>query len=326
MTARKPGKGGTSDLAPAAMEGPPEGDEGLVAAVYSGKFLVWRAGREWVCSLRGRQRREARPVVGDRVLLTTHPDGSGTILTILPRRNALTRRQADRARRGRPAAAQVLAANVDQLVIVAALREPPFREGLVERLLAAAAVAGMEPLLCISKIDLDGGGEFDALCLVYRALPLAVLGVTIRRPETLAALGAALAGKTSVLAGHSGVGKTSLLNELVERQMAVGDLGGAQVARGRHTTSTARLIPLRGGGFAIDSPGVKEFGLHGPAPSELARHYPDFGPHLDHCGFRDCMHRSEPGCAVLAAVEAGEVSQARYRSYRTLLEELEEPR
>ncbi len=297
--------------------------EGVVAAVFTRDALVWSGGVEWLCGLRGRFRKEQRPVVGDRVGFTILADGGGAIAALQPRRNTLTRKIADRGRAGKVSAAQILAANVDQLVIVAALHDPPFRSGLVERFLVAAAVGGLAPLLCINKTDLERDGELEECAAPYRALGIPVVGASILRPETLEPLAAALAGKTSVLAGHSGVGKTTLLNALAMRDMAVAEVGGGQVARGRHTTTTARMIPLRGEGFAIDSPGVREYGLHGVSAPELARHYPDFRSFLGQCGFGDCLHRSEPRCAVREAVAEGRISQARYRSYATLLEELE---
>ena len=297
--------------------------EGRVAAVYTGKYLVWRDGQEWVCQLRGRFRREARPVVGDRVDFITDPQGEGTITALHPRSSQLERRVAHRGRSGRAAGAQVMAANVDQLVIVAALREPPFRAGFVERCLVAAAMAGLSPLVCLNKTDLADAGEVEELERVYRGLDIPVLGTSALHPESLKGLAAALAGKTSVLVGHSGVGKTSLLNALAERQMTVAEVAAGPKGLGRHTTTTARLIPLQGGAFAIDSPGVREFGLHGIAAADLAHHYPDFRAYLGACGFADCLHRGEPGCAVAEAVAGGRIAEARYDSYLTLLEELE---
>ena len=295
----------------------------VVAAVYTGKYLVWQAGREWVCTLRGRFRREARPVVGDRVDFTERDEGLGTITAVHPRRSSLVRKAADRGRAAKVGAPQVLAANVDQLVIVAALRDPPYRPGLVERFLVAAAMAGLEPLLCINKSDLGSAQELEELVRVYRALEVPVLGTSALRPQTLEPLQAALEGRTSVLVGHSGVGKTSLLNVLAGQEMAVAPVAGTRKGLGRHTTTTARLIPLKDGGFVIDSPGVREFGLHGIAPAELARHYPDFLPFLGQCGFGDCLHRGEPGCAVQEGVADGRLSAARYESYVTLLGEVQ---
>ena len=218
----------------------------------------------------------------------------------------------------------MLAANVDLVVVVASLRRPPLRTGLLDRFLAASALSKIPPLICITKLDLDPGGEFEALREAYAGLEIPIVGTDIHRPDTLNPLSDALREGTSVLVGHSGVGKTSLLNLLCGMEMEVREVG-FQKDRGRHTTSTARLIPLSGGGFAIDSPGIREFGLHGVEPAELAGLYPDFRSYLDDCGFRDCLHQGEPGCGLVAALEAGHLSAARYASYRKLLDELREP-
>ncbi|MEE8435592.1 MAG: ribosome small subunit-dependent GTPase A [bacterium] len=307
-----------------------EGDaEGRVAAMYADRCLVLSDGEEVVCAVRGRFKGRGRPkeqltpVVGDRVRIARNPDGSGTVTVIEPRTRVLTRRQANRKRVSRSSQPQVLAANVDLLVVVASLRRPPLRTGLVDRFLAAAAMSEIPPLICITKLDLDPGGEFEAVREAYAGLEILVLGTDIHRPETLDPLSDALRGSVSVLVGHSGVGKTSLLNILAGMEMQVREVG-FQKDRGRHTTSTARLISLSGGGFAIDSPGIREFGLHGVEPAELAELYPDFRPYLDDCGFRDCLHQGEPGCSLVAALKAGHLTEARYAGYRKLLDELRE--
>lgn len=293
---------------------------GRIAAVYADRCLVWAEGEETVCWLRGRLKEQLTPVVGDDVDWIANPDGSGAVTAVHTRRTELVRTVADRKRNYRPVAPQVLAANVDRVVIVASLRRPPLRPGLLDRFLVAAAQAGIAPLICITKLDLDPGGEFEAVRDAYRALAIPVLGTALGRPETVAALGEALAAGTSVMVGHSGVGKTSLLNLLSGREMAVREVGFHK-DRGRHTTTTARLIPLQRGGFAIDSPGIREFGLHGVEPGLLAGLYPELAPYLGQCRFADCLHQDEPRCAVRAAVEAGAIHPTRYAGYRKLLEE-----
>ncbi len=294
---------------------------GRIAAVYADRCLVWSAGQEVVCSLRGRLKEAQRPVVGDRVRWAPNPDGSGAVSAVEPRRNELTRALADRKRANQPAEPQVLAANVDRVVVVASVRRPPLRPGLLDRFLAAAWRAGMPPLICITKMDLADAGELAAVEEIYIPLGIPVLGTDIHRPETVAPLAALLRDATSVLVGHSGVGKTSLLNLLTGRHMAVREVG-FHTDRGRHTTSTARLIPLQAGGYAIDSPGIREFGLHGVAPAELAALFPEFAPQIGKCRFADCLHSSEPGCAMREAAEAGRIHPARYASYLKLLDEV----
>ncbi|HKI99076.1 MAG TPA: ribosome small subunit-dependent GTPase A [bacterium] len=299
----------------------PDGERaGRIAAMFADRCLVWSDGQEIVCALRGRLKERATPVVGDRVNWLPTPDGGGAVTTIHPRTSELTRAVADRKRANRPLDPQVLAANVDRMVVVASVRRPPLRPGLLDRFLVVARRAGIAPLICITKLDLDPGGEFAAVEATYTGLGIPVLGTDMHRPETVEPLAAALQGITSVLVGHSGVGKTSLLNLLVGLDMAVREVGFHK-DRGRHTTSTARLVPLKAGGFAIDSPGIREFGLHGVAPDELATLYPDFAPYLGTCRFADCLHQGEPKCAVRAAAEAGAIQPARYSGYLKLLEE-----
>lgn len=300
----------------------PDTRPGRIAAVFADRVLIWSEGKEIVCSLRGRFKGVTKPVAGDRVEIISHSDGTGTVTEIHPRTSELTRRHADRKRAGRTHDPQVLAANVDLLVAVASVKRPPLRPALLDRFLAAATLAGIIPVVCITKLDLDEEDLFPPLRDTYQSIGITVIGTDIHRPESLESLAAELRGKTSVLTGHSGVGKTSLLNLLAGRSMAVREVGFHK-DRGRHTTTTARMIELEGGGFAIDSPGVREFGLHGLEPGELAPLYPDFAPYLDGCGFRDCLHRDEPGCSLKDAVEGGNVSQNRYGGYLKLLEELQ---
>jgi ribosome biogenesis GTPase len=288
--------------------------------VFADRCLVWSDGAEIVCGLRGRLKSQTRPVVGDRVDWQPTPDGGGTVTAFHPRRSVLTRAVADRKRAHRAQEPQLLAANVDRVVVVASLRRPPLRPGLLDRFLLAAGQAGIDPLICITKLDLGRPGEFEAVRDIYGALGIAVLGTDIHRPETVAPLVERLHDVTSVLVGHSGVGKTSLLNLLAGVALAVGEVGFHK-DRGRHTTSTTRLIPLRAGGFVIDSPGIREFGLHGVGAAALAELYPDFAPYLGQCRFADCLHQGEPDCAVRAAAESGPVSPARYAGYLKLLDE-----
>jgi ribosome biogenesis GTPase len=256
--------------------------------------------------------------VGDRVTFQPLDGEAGEISAIHPRSSELSRSVAHRGRGGQHSRVQVLAANVAQVVIVAALHDPPFRTGLVYRLLVTTRLADLAPLLCITKCDLDTGGEYARLADQFGDLGIPVLGTRQDRAASLEPLLAALAGRISILVGHSGVGKTSLLNALTDQRMRVAEVGFFK-DRGRHTTSTARMIPLQGGGMAIDAPGIREFGLQHIDPQTLAGHFPGFGPYQGRCRFRDCRHLSENGCAVREALAAGQLREAHYSAYQRLL-------
>lgn len=303
---------------PAGPERPAPPLEGQVAAVYMDKCLVWRPDGEWVCTWRGRLRGQPHPVVGDRVTFQPLGDESGEISAIHRRESELRRSVAHRGRGGQRSRVQVLAANVAQVVIVASLHDPPFRTGLVYRLLVATQLAELSPRLCITKCDLDTNGEYARLADQFGDLGIPVLGTRQDEPASLVPLMAALADQISILVGHSGVGKTSLLNQLTDQQMRVGAVGFFK-NRGRHTTSTARMIPLQGGGMAIDAPGIREFGVQHIDPQTLADHFPGFAPYRGQCRFRDCRHLTETGCAVREALAAGALRAAHYEAYQRVL-------
>lgn len=255
-----------------------------------------------------RVQRKSGHVVGDVV------DVVGERLVRRERRNELKRR----APHG---GVHVVAVNLDVLGVVVAV-EPPPRAGLVDRAVVAARAIGVTPFVVVNKLDLEGGedvaAEFqEALGGEVEVLPCsAATGAGVDR---LAALLAARG--RGVLVGPSGVGKSSLVNQLVpDAGLEVGALSEAH-GTGRHTTTTSRLFRLAGGGELVDTPGVREYGLVDVAPSELAAYFVGFDAVTDPCRFRDCLHEEEPGCAVVAAVEADRVAAERYVSYRTLLDE-----
>ncbi|MDH4121012.1 MAG: ribosome small subunit-dependent GTPase A [Deltaproteobacteria bacterium] len=294
--------------------------EGWVSGVFSHKCLVWHGGTEYLCLIKGQVVREERLVAGDRVVFMPEPGGKGAVQARLPRTTLLTRAHPDPHRRGQEQG-QPLAANVELLVIAAAIQQPPFHQGLVERLLVAAAKTGLEPLLAVTKVDLDTTGAFPQWAAYYQHLGVKVVGLSHQHPASLIALRDSLAGRVAVLVGHSGVGKTTLTNQLCGAALATGTVG--EQGQGRHTTTAARLLPLPDGGFLVDSPGVRAFGLHDVAPQDLARYFRGLGGSDLACGFRDCLHRQEPRCAVRASLSSPE-SADRYARYLSLLKEVEE--
>lgn len=215
---------------------------------------------------------------------------------------------------------QLIAANIDLLVIVASAIQPRFKPGLVDRYLVVAQVCGVEPLLCLNKMDLvDEEPENLAL---YRELGLPVHVISCIDNRGLDGLRAALEGKLSVFAGHSGVGKSSIISALDPAiQLETREISPSN-EKGRHTTTASRLHELTGGIRIIDTPGIRKLGLWGIAREELAYYYPEFEELAAQCRFRNCTHSHEPGCAVTEAIANGTLSAARHQSYLRIRESL----
>lgn len=292
-----------------AMHGP------LVRVEVGGEVVVAAARRrlEW----EGGRPEAARIVVGDRVVLGV-TGGERVIERVRQRRNALMRRAPSS---NRP---QVLAANIDQALIVTAARRPNPNRGLLDRFLVACHHAGIEPVIAINKAD-QGLDLVRGWLGVYEALGHPVLVVSARTGRGLGAVKRRLAGRTTLFCGPSGAGKSSLLNAIQPGlRLRVGAISEA-TGKGRHTTTTAELLPLEIGGFVVDTPGLKEFGLWNLTRPELEAAFPEIAALAPGCRFPDCSHLHEPDCAVRAAVEAGTIDRERYRSYATLLEEIVPP-
>ena len=250
--------------------------------------------------------------IGDRVVY--RPD-SRRIQEVLPRRTALSR-----ADPHNPRIQRVIAANVDVVVNVVSLKTPPLRPGLIDRYLIAIGKSGAQPLLCVNKIDLlEGAEELDAV-RPYQDIGIPVILCSASTGAGLDELAQALAGKLCVFAGHSGVGKSSLLNALdPQLQIATGSVSEVN-EKGRHTTTSSALYQLPNGATVIDTPGIREFGLWDITRDDLRRYYQEFDAYQ--CGFADCTHTREPDCAVKQAVECGAISAARYESYARILASL----
>ena len=282
---------------------------GVVVAHYGIAVAVRFESGE---SGRVRVPRRLSVVVGDRV----EADGE-SLLRVEPARGVLRRRDSH----GR---VRSVASNLDTLGIVLAPR-PESPLGFVDRGLVAARAAGLDPLIVVNKADLAGGPELHrAMGALYPGLAEPLLCSAVSGAG-LDALGGCLGGdRRAVFVGTSGVGKSSLLNALVpDLDLAVGEINDAS-GLGRHITSTATLHRLPGGGELIDTPGFRDFGPVEVTPAELASFFPGFEGALDRgCRFRNCRHRSEPGCGVLEGVEAGLIPGHRLEGYRSLLAELE---
>lgn len=290
----------------------------------TGATLRVRVGeREIQAVLGGRMkhRDDERVVAGDVVELELHASGAATITGVRARRSVLTRREAGAARRSQP-----IAANVDQVVVVAATRDPVPNPRMLDRFLVIAEANGLPATLIVNKMELDreAGPRLRAR---YAPAGYRVLGTSVVVPEGLAALAELLGGRTSVLCGPSGAGKSSLLNALQPGLRLRTGAVSTKWRTGRHTTVAAELLPLAGaaGGYVVDTPGIREVGTWGIDPNNLGACFPEFGPYLDRCRFDDCRHLAEPGCAVRAAAAAGVFDADRLVSYERLYHEVSEP-
>jgi ribosome biogenesis GTPase len=294
---------------------------GIVIGVHRGGCDVVAAGRVRTLQLVGRHaQNEVRLAVGDEV---SFDDERGIVLEVAERRTELRRLRPQAGRRKHDVRdPKLIAANMDRLAIVATVDEPPFRAGIVDRFLLAALAGGLDALLIVNKIDLLGGAPLPDEILAYeRVLP--VLAVSASERLGLDTLREALAGSRTVFAGHSGVGKSSLLNAMEPLlRLETGEVS-PKTGKGRHTTTHAVWLELGDGAVAVDTPGIRELATGPVDPQLLDRAYPDvLGPAED-CRFADCRHDREPDCAVRAAVESGEVAEGRLRAYRKLLAEIE---
>jgi ribosome biogenesis GTPase len=287
-----------------------------VLAVHNQFAAVRTDEGDGVATLAGRLRR-SRPVVGDVVGLRETPDGSLRIEEIEERRGTLTRA----AFRGRP---QVVAANVDLLVIVAATADPPLRANLIDRYLVAAWRGGIDAALALTKIDLPHDtDEVARVTSLLRSLGHAVIEVSIPRGEGIQEVRELIGQRRAVLAGHSGVGKTTLSNAITGRADPTGAVNEV-IGRGRQTTTVARLIDLPGGGGLIDTAGVRSFGIADVTPEELQEAFPEIAAVSGSCRWRPCLHHEgQNGCAVPGAPG---IEPERLASYLRILEELEEER
>jgi ribosome biogenesis GTPase len=244
---------------------------------------------------------------GDMVWFRPEGQSEGIIERVEPRRGVVSRTS-----RGRQ---HVLVANVDQLVIVTSAAEPRLKPNLVDRLLVTAERAGIRPLICINKIDLVEPADLMPLVGVYAQLGYDVLLVSARTGLGIGRLRDWLKDAQSVVTGQSGVGKSSLLNAVEPGlELRVQEVSG-ETQKGKHTTTTAELIPLSFGGYVVDTPGIRQFQLWDVIPEEVAGFFRDLRPYVSRCRFPDCTHTHEDDCGVKDAVADGWIDARRYESY-----------
>jgi ribosome biogenesis GTPase len=292
---------------------------GTVITVFRGGCEVVDGDRMRELALRGRHRQELALAVGDRVRFDAE---RGLLLEVEPRDTVLERLRPAGGRRHHGGRRQVIAANMQRLAIVSTASEPPFVSGAVDRFLLAAAAGGLASILVVNKIDLLEGRPLPEEIRAYAAI-VPVLPVSARTGAGLPELRGLLTGSRTVLAGHSGVGKSSLLNALEPELRLETRAVSPRDGKGRHTTSRALWCALAGDAVVVDTPGVREIATGPLDPTLLGEVYPDIEARAEECRFRDCRHDREPDCAVRHAIEQGTLPAARLASYRKLLAELE---
>ena len=309
--------------------------EGIVVRAGRGMYTVQtNGGRVLPCLLRGnlkknltypdstnrrhrvekaKKLRETDPLaVGDRVEVTEDETGRGVIEAIHPRRAALARRSGNERER------QTLVANLELAVIVFAAAEPRPDLWKLDRFIVLAEDADLEILIVFNKADLASPEEIEEMAAPYRRIGYPVLATSARTNQGIDTLRDHLKDKISAFCGPSGAGKSSLLNAIQPGlALKTGEIGNI-THKGRHTTVAAELLALNSGGWVADTPGLRQVEFWQMDADDVSCCFPEIAPLLGQCKFPDCRHRQEPGCAVLAAVERGEIDQRRYESYRMM--------
>ena len=293
-------------------------ESAIVIAVSSARCRLFFEGREIDCVVPSEIARRQRSAlaVGDRVVAEPVDGALWRLVEILPRRTVLSRPDPLN-----PRVERLIAANIDLVIHVVSIKSPPLRPRLIDRFLIAIQRGGAQPAICVNKIDLaeDRDAALQPL-RVYEQLGVPVIICSTRTGEGIENLRGPIEGKTCTLVGHSGVGKSSILNALDSSlQLATADV--KKRGTGRHTTTASTLFDLGNDTYVIDTPGIREFGLWDITPETLREAFPEFEEAREWCRFNDCSHLHEPDCEVKRRVERGEINPARYETYVRLSQE-----
>ncbi len=300
---------------------------GTVIRIKGADYYVICEGEEVRCSLRGRLRIEGKPedvlpVVGDFVDIRrdeVNPrEGTGSIQKVHPRSSLFARADTSGRR-----SYKLLGANLDFVLLVFARREPQLNLGLLDRMLVASERGGMDPVICINKMDLvEHSSMVEEELRVYRDMDYRVVLCSVKEGTNLGSLKNMMKGKISIMTGPSGTGKTSMVNAIhPEVEVKIG-MVSSKTGKGRHTTSHFELHPLPEGGYLGDTPGLREFGIWGVSQVTLGDYFRDFREYQQYCHFKGCTHSHEPKCGVKEAVENGKIDSGRYHRYLRILQTL----
>lgn len=306
---------------------------GRVLSIMSAGMIVQEESGLFTCTLKGvlkkvRGAEKNLVAVGDFVIFEKMNETEGIIVFVEERRSVLSR--ADNLLRRKE---QLIAANIDQVLVTVSVIHPPLKTFIVDRYIIATEKGGMEPIIVVNKVDLLDDESipeeireaekklYEEFVEAYQKANIKVISVSAETGLGLDELKQAMTMRSSVFSGQSGVGKSSLINAMIGSNLKIGEIV-EKTKKGSHTTTTAILLPLEFGGFCIDTPGIKSFGLWNLERDEVEAYFPEIHDIGQDCKFPDCSHTHEKNCAVNAAVEAGTISPLRFSSYLYLLESL----
>jgi ribosome biogenesis GTPase / thiamine phosphate phosphatase len=284
-------------------------------------------GTIYQCDIKGRLRLKGisttNPVsAGDRVEFEVDSDSQGHILNIEERKNYIIRRSVNLSKE-----AQIVASNLDQAFLVITIRHPQTTPGFIDRFLVTADAYGIPAILVFHKMDQYEEKDINAIDRmidVYSKSGYYCLKSSITSGQGIEELGRMMKGKINLISGHSGTGKSSLVNHFIpDKNLRIGDISVSS-DKGQHTTTFAEMHELPFGGYIVDTPGIKGFGLVDIPKEELNHHFKEFFALLPECKFNNCKHLNEPGCRVIKALACGEIAQSRYNSYRSMMDDEDE--
>lgn len=310
--------------------------EGRIISIMGEKSLVLYNQKKYLCSLRGALKHQVSKdkniiAVGDIVHFSKDTKETGAIIDIEKRFSILARTDMVTKKK------QIIAVNIDQVLITSSVVQPFLKPSLIDRFIIATHLGNMKPVIIINKIDLlenpndqfsneeieNEKRKYEEFLKAYEKTTIPIISVSCVTKKGIDEVRKIMKNKSSVFSGQSGTGKSSLINEILKTSFKTKE-AVKKTYKGAHTTTTASLIPLKEGGFCIDTPGIKSFGLWKLKREEIKDHFPEFLRYAEKCKYLNCLHIDEPECKVKEAVESNEISLLRFESYRSLIKESEE--